>query len=502
MGSVYSHAVYTIASTGAATTTASCFHARNPSTLLPCVIGVSSPDAPSPTYIYARRDDAAAFTRGVDLAPLNTRGWVLQERLLSRRVLHFGEELLYWECGGRAASELNPHGYTYKRAVEDCRDNYAPDLTGTMSTRAEMRQAELEGRGISWAGDESIRRRPPHVVADPDAPRAGGEVWQHKRGFWRNVLKEDEKEWGEDEKCDGVGKERDRAGFRAAFERLRGGGTLGGEKGVVGRRSFSQLWYDVVESYSRTRLTVAGDKLMALKGIEDEVARATKFTYLKGVWKEMLVTDLLWFAIEGPGKRLVDAKGVPVAPTWSWASIEGAVALDLLLENSMDEIEVTGKLAVIKDVSPADDDPSRMKIWLKAPILSVKLLRDGDAGMWYINIGKTSKPSARVFLDVELPGLSEMADLVCVSFLVLNRDKTWARIKSSREDVQGLVLRKARVKGEDENVEDVYERIGYFTTSYIVKLKAAKAGRKALKKAEERSVCLTGWSGSLMSLGT
>jgi hypothetical protein len=31
-------------------------------------------------------------------APLSRRGWVLQERLLSTRVLHFGKDELFWEC--------------------------------------------------------------------------------------------------------------------------------------------------------------------------------------------------------------------------------------------------------------------------------------------------------------------------------------------------------------------------------------------------------------------
>ena len=31
-------------------------------------------------------------------SPLSGRGWVLQERLLAPRTLHFGREQLFWEC--------------------------------------------------------------------------------------------------------------------------------------------------------------------------------------------------------------------------------------------------------------------------------------------------------------------------------------------------------------------------------------------------------------------
>ncbi len=106
----------------------------------------------------------------------------------------------------------------------------------------------------------------------------------------------------------------------------------------MGRDSFSQVLYDVVESYSRGKLTAPTDKLIALMDIEVEVARATRFTYLWGLWGERLLTDLLWFGIDGRGTRLLDEHGLPVAPTWSWASIDGAVALDLLPESSLRDI--------------------------------------------------------------------------------------------------------------------------------------------------------------------
>jgi hypothetical protein len=55
------------------------------------------------------QDDAAAYVcpsipsaiRQVDYAPLYARGWTHQERFLSRHILHFSRDALFWECHGR-----------------------------------------------------------------------------------------------------------------------------------------------------------------------------------------------------------------------------------------------------------------------------------------------------------------------------------------------------------------------------------------------------------------
>ncbi|KIW90807.1 uncharacterized protein Z519_08590 [Cladophialophora bantiana CBS 173.52] len=41
---------------------------------------------------------------------LHTRGWVLQERLLSPRTIHFGQEQIFWECRCEMACEAYPDG--------------------------------------------------------------------------------------------------------------------------------------------------------------------------------------------------------------------------------------------------------------------------------------------------------------------------------------------------------------------------------------------------------
>ncbi|PSN69911.1 HET-domain-containing protein [Corynespora cassiicola Philippines] len=54
--------------------------------------------------------DVSFWKNTVDKAPVNTRGWVLQERLMSPRVLHFCHDQVAWECGEFDAAEGQPQG--------------------------------------------------------------------------------------------------------------------------------------------------------------------------------------------------------------------------------------------------------------------------------------------------------------------------------------------------------------------------------------------------------
>lgn len=49
-----------------------------------------------------------SFTEDLMKAPLNRRGWVVQERMLAPRVLHFSPSQVSWECGQKLSSERIP----------------------------------------------------------------------------------------------------------------------------------------------------------------------------------------------------------------------------------------------------------------------------------------------------------------------------------------------------------------------------------------------------------
>lgn len=64
-----------------------------------------SPSLESNGYPYYVAENIDDFHGDVEESELNQRGWVLQERALSPRTVHFTKNQTYWECGNGVRSE-------------------------------------------------------------------------------------------------------------------------------------------------------------------------------------------------------------------------------------------------------------------------------------------------------------------------------------------------------------------------------------------------------------
>lgn len=109
MGNIYAYADLNISATGAKDSDSGLFVQREANLVTPIKVIISEPGSPfSPGSYYIL--DPQVWSAGVSEAPLNSRGWVFQERLLARRVLHFGQDQLYFECQQKNACEMFPRG--------------------------------------------------------------------------------------------------------------------------------------------------------------------------------------------------------------------------------------------------------------------------------------------------------------------------------------------------------------------------------------------------------
>ena len=101
-------------------------------------------------------------------------------------------------------------------------------------------------------------------------------------------------------------------------------------------------WARLVEEYSRRKLTKESDKLPALSGLANLIATNSGDTYLAGLWKSSLMTELGWSikAVEphhmcddlehdasmpAAHKSTIKYPSQYRAPSWSWASVDAEI---------------------------------------------------------------------------------------------------------------------------------------------------------------------------------
>ena len=116
MDRVYRKAYLNVSATASVDGQGGLFRDRNPKQLQEDVIDVYYPNGTSkPTaddFTRCTVVNASAWKELVTQAPINRRGWVLQERLLAPRVLHFGHNQVAWECAEFDGAENFPTAFS------------------------------------------------------------------------------------------------------------------------------------------------------------------------------------------------------------------------------------------------------------------------------------------------------------------------------------------------------------------------------------------------------
>jgi hypothetical protein len=114
MGSIYRNAFLGFAATFGKNGETGLFRNRNPLSLRPCIVQANWNYKGGLFFC----EDRAAVENMLDNSALGRRGWVLQERIFLRRVLHFSCQQLFWECSTTmAASEAYPNGLFESRQL-------------------------------------------------------------------------------------------------------------------------------------------------------------------------------------------------------------------------------------------------------------------------------------------------------------------------------------------------------------------------------------------------
>lgn len=250
MDKIYSNAILNISATGAQDSSKGLFFPRQADSMLLPEIRLDWQH----TFKISIRFTILDYDYWKNLAisqPLIRRAWVVQERLLARRVLHFGSNQLFWECAEQDASEHFPMGMP------------PPLLLSGSLFKSFDRIVELD--------------------VDQEHPSPAHAVWQR-----------------------------------------------------------------ALRSFTKAQLTKSEDKLIALGGIASELGSKFSYNYIAGLWKDYMATELLWYVDNDTfAQRYKEYR----APSFSWASINGAVIPGEWQTNNI-LIEVTGADVMTETSNP------------------------------------------------------------------------------------------------------------------------------------------------------
>jgi hypothetical protein len=110
------------------------------------------------------------------------------------------------------------------------------------------------------------------------------------------------------------------------------------EAAILGQGYIQQEWYNAVQEYSSRQLTFDKDRLPAIAAIAQQIWRLRpNDEYIAGLWKSTLLFDLMWYRSEDSvDQGRCEPEPHIRMPSWSWASIRGAVEWPWFLESEYD----------------------------------------------------------------------------------------------------------------------------------------------------------------------
>jgi hypothetical protein len=439
MGSIYAHAELVISATGAINGDGGCFLPKESLSYPPiCVLRRNVLPSWFPKALVLSKNTATEdwmeqlFNEKVESAELTTRGWTFQERILARRIVHFCDGVVLYECNTMRASEHNVNGTSYlpksnlrmdggPREQEELQRLMRPDDRYVEGTRLIWRDtgnpAVVSGGGVVYGGSA----RPVEVSTMVLNPNYRDLDHRRLDFFLTAALN----------------------GMRGDF-RLLLSAKLESDRQ---KAEFHHAWFALVKEFSARALTYERDRLSAIEGVGLLIGRATGKKFVAGGWYETLCLNLLWNTIgEEPQRQpLSDA----VAPSWAWPSVKGGIGagVESQVARLYDEPPYPDIHWLVDDVNIIQDgqshlDRSKLMIGLRGCL-------DAEP-MSTVHIIPDSKVTATV---------SDEMDSTCEnSYLPLIR---FSRPSDDPDEVHGIIVRREPCN------KDIFKRVAYFWTDTV-----------------------------------
>ncbi|KAH0491046.1 hypothetical protein TgHK011_002492 [Trichoderma gracile] len=161
-------------------------------------------------------------------------------------------------------------------------------------------------------------------------------------------------------------------------------GTLDSEK--------LYLWKTIVQQYTDRELSYTGDKLNAIKGITSELETLWRDTNVYGLWKKWFIELLAWYK---PVMERDERRHLERAPSWSWASLDGAIiyegsflAEDARLKSlTVQAVELSCRILTESDVSEEKTSTIIEQPDLRDPLSELQLMGINAEKVEYLLLG-------------------------------------------------------------------------------------------------------------------
>ena len=132
-------------------------------------------------------------------------------------------------------------------------------------------------------------------------------------------------------------------------------------------------WEELVQRYSKRRLTFSSDKLPALSGIAKQLQPLLGPGYFAGLWEQDLLHGLFWEVQSRVSPRRTAEY---TAPTWSWASVNGQVFYAGKIDFSKPHAQIIATHCLPSGQDPTGQVARGASITICAELVAVQLVYD------------------------------------------------------------------------------------------------------------------------------
>lgn len=325
MGRIYANATCCLSATAASDMGEGFFSAKDPF-LQDCVLRTDGDHALVVKSVLSGNDSLSSlFEKYVDGAKITSRGWTFQEKILSKRVLHFCKGFVLFECNTMRASEYDVEGIPYARRTDIQMDGslHASIMLRRLHKEDVPTKLVTEGKRVQKSRRNLRSQKNPYGGYRMTTVTVMKETVVHNPDFQTYMQKRDAL-------LDVSALNNIRGSFQVMIR------SQGMSSNSIERLELHQSWYDLVEQYSARDLTcIDQDRLMAITGVASFIHSQTDWTFVSGLCERLMPFNLLWFRIDSEDTNKVLCSR-PVrsfeAPTWSWVSVDGPISHRLKAE--------------------------------------------------------------------------------------------------------------------------------------------------------------------------